>query len=222
MGRKNSFFSLKSASLRTSRGLTLSEVLVVIAILGILILLLAFFIRPNFQIGKARDSERKSDLQKLAIALEDYATDHKCYPKATEWEGALEPKYLPKVFKDPKTKQSYTYVCPAEDCSNGTGCTMFAIFTTLESEPGTSYSNGNYVVTSPNYSLATPGSCTQSAYYGCFSGVCTPLCRDCNAAELTLDPNDDCCEPNYAVGPSCNDKCKDPDTGQPTNQCVYQ
>ena len=170
MGRKNSFFSLKSASLRTNRGMTLSEVLVVIAILGILILLAAFFIRPIFQIGKAKDAERKSDLKKLATVLEDYATDHKCYPNETSGLNVLAPNYIPQIPTDPKTKQSYTYVCSNDgDCSNGAGCTKFAIFTTLESETGTSYSQGNYVVTSPNYSLA-PGS--EDGCYTCINGSC--------------------------------------------------
>lgn len=219
MGRKNSFFSFKSAFLRTNQGMTLSEVLVVIAILGILILLAAFFIRPIFQINKAKDAERKSDLQKLAIALEDYATDHGCYPKIAGWENSLK-FYLPQIPKDPKTSQSYTYVCPEEDCSKNevvVGCTKFAIFTTLESETGISYSNGNnYVVTSPNYSLATPGLCTQSSHYGCFDGDFIPLCQDCDAAELTPDPNDDCCQPNYRLGTDPV-VCENPD-----NKCDYE
>ena len=219
MGRKNSFFSLKSTSLRTNRGMTLSEVLVVIAILGILILLAAFFIRPSFQIGKAKDAERKSDLKKIATALEDYATDHGCYPVVTGWEDALLP-YLKPVPKDPQTGQSYTYTAPqGEECiKNGSpfGVKKFAIFTTLKSEAGISYEQGNYVVTSPNYSLASI-SCEQSTFYGCFDGDCKPLCRDCDAAELTPDPNDDCCQPNYRTGPNCDGNCANPE-----NKCDYE
>ena len=176
MGRKNSFFSLKSASLRTNRGMTLSEVLVVIAILGILILLAAFFIRPIFQIGKAKDAERKSDLKKIATALEDYATDHGCYPVVdSNWETALVP-YLKPVPKDPQTNHSYTYTFPAGEVCEKNGTTVcvkkFAIFTTLVSETGTSYKQGNYVVTSPNYSLA-PGS--EDGCYTCINGSCTRI-----------------------------------------------
>ena len=195
MGRKNSFFSLKSASLRTNRGMTLSEVLVVIAILGILILLAAFFIRPIFQIGKAKDAERKSDLKKIATALEDYATDHGCYPVVdSNWETALVP-YLKPVPKDPQTNHSYTYTFPAgEVCEkNGTtvGVKKFAIFTTLESETGTSYSQGNYVVTSPNYSLA-PASGSQFRFFGCYDYHCLPI----------PSPGD-LCEPKYQNIQSC-------------------
>jgi len=153
--------------------MTLSEVLVVVAILGILILLVAFFIRPEFQIGKSRDARRKSDLKKLAIALEDYATDHKCYPNESSGLDVLSPKYIPQIFKDPKTKQPYTYVCSSNgDCGSGTGCTKFAIFTTLESEAGISYVQGNYVVTSPNYSLGGQGS-PEVGCYACIGGTCT-------------------------------------------------
>ena len=149
--------------------MTLSEVLVVVAILGILILLVAFFIRPEFQIGKSRDARRKSDLKKLAIALEDYATDHKCYPNESSGLDVLSPKYIPQIFKDPKTKQPYTYVCSSNgDCGGGTGCTKFAIFTTLESEPGIPYKDGNYVVSSPNWNVAPWVGC-----YDCCNGYCT-------------------------------------------------
>lgn len=186
MGRKNSFFSLKSTSLRTNRGLTLSEVLVVIAILGILILLAAFFIRPIFQIGKAKDAERKSDLKKLATVLEDYATDHKCYPNEALGLNVLAPKYLPQIPKDPKTKQSYTYKCKNNgDCSSGAGCTKFAIFTTLESETGTSYEQGNYVVTSPNYSLGGSGS-AEIGCYACIDGTCTRVGSQADCEDPTF------------------------------------
>jgi prepilin-type N-terminal cleavage/methylation domain-containing protein len=175
MGRQNSFFSFKNTSLRTNQGLTLSEVLVVIAILGILIISVAFFIRPTFQIGKAKDAERKSDLKKISTALEDYATDHGCYPLEADWEDSISP-YLKPVPKDPQTNQSYTYTFPAgEVCEeNGTtvGVKKFAIFTTLASETGTSYTEGNYVVTSPNYSLVELGTSLIGCYV-CRTGTCT-------------------------------------------------
>ena len=178
--------------------MTLSEVLVVVAILGILILLVAFFIRPEFQIGKGRDARRKSDLKKLAIALEDYATDHKCYPNETSGLNVLAPNYIPQIPTDPKTKQSYTYVCSNDgDCSNGAGCTKFAIYTTLESETGTSYSQGNYVVTSPNYSLAEPAA-GPSNYWGCKNRSCVPISGP-----------EECPEINYQT-PDCSWKCDDP------------
>jgi len=184
--------------------MTLSEVLVVIAILGILILLAAFFIRPSFQIGKAKDAERKSDLKKIATTLEDYATDHGCYPVVTGWEDALLP-YLKPVPKDPQTGQSYDYTFPAgEECKKGEetfGVKKFAIFTTLVSEAGTSYSQGNYVVTSPNYSLSEPAA-GSSNFWGCKSVTCVPISGP-----------EECPEINYQV-PDCNWNC-----GIPINEC---
>lgn len=220
MGRKNSFFSLKNTSLRTDKGMTLSEVLVITAILGILIISVAFFIRPTFQIGKAKDAERKSDLNKLATALEDYSTDHGCYPLVdSNWETALAP-YLKQVPKDPQTNQSYAYTAPSgQECKeNGVtvGVKKFAIFTTLRSEAGISYEQGNYAVTSPNYSLFSYGSCGESSYYGCFSGECRPLCRDCNALQGTPL---ECCRPNYQTGPGCGGPSV---CSNPGNECDYE
>ena len=124
--------------------------------------------------------------------LEDYATDHKCYPNETSGLNVLAPNYIPQIPTDPKTKQSYTYVCSNDgDCSNGAGCTKFAIFTTLESETGTSYSQGNYVVTSPNYSLA-PASGSQFRFFGCYDYHCLPI----------PSPGD-LCEPKYQNIQSC-------------------
>lgn len=185
MGRKNSFFSLKSTSLKINEGMTLSEVLVVIAFLGILIISVAFFIRPSFQIGKGKDAERKSDLKKLATALEDYATDHGCYPLVANWKEDLAP-YLKPVPKDPQTNQPYTYTFPAGEVCEKNGATVgvkkFAIFTTLKSETGIGYVEGNYVVTSPNYSLGE-GSTSGIGCYACVGGTCThvgdqPDCED--------------------------------------------
>src|SRR4051812_38758200 len=63
------------------RGFTLIELLVVIAIISIIF---AIIITSASQIQKlARDSQRKSDLAKIAQALQAYDSDHGFYPSNT-------------------------------------------------------------------------------------------------------------------------------------------
>ncbi len=62
------------------KGFTLVELLVVMAILGIL----AVVSLANFRTSqmKGRDAQRKSDLRQIANALEAYMSDHGGYPSA--------------------------------------------------------------------------------------------------------------------------------------------
>ena len=64
------------------KGFTLIEILVVVAILAILILMALFSYRV--QIAKGRDARRKSDLNKMQGAFEDYYNDEGCYPDPGE------------------------------------------------------------------------------------------------------------------------------------------
>lgn len=66
------------------RGFTLVEILVVVAILGIL----SIVTWANFRTsqGKARDVQRKGDIRRLRDILETYANDHARYPDATKEE----------------------------------------------------------------------------------------------------------------------------------------
>ena len=157
MGRKNHF--LRPAVLLNNQGMTLSEIVVVIAVVGLLALMAIMSLKPSVQIAKANDSRRKADLKKIATALEDYLGDHPCYPSAEQMScnpgTGLRP-YLDKIPCDPETGSDYPYEWGPED-----NCSMFAVYSTLKLETENFYGEdkGNYVVTSPNYriaSLATP------------------------------------------------------------------
>jgi prepilin-type N-terminal cleavage/methylation domain-containing protein len=65
-------------------GFTLAEILIVIAILGIVFVAMMAFFNPKRQIDKAIDNRRKTDLNKLKTFLEDWYNDHGCYPKPSE------------------------------------------------------------------------------------------------------------------------------------------
>lgn len=61
-------------------GFTLVEILIVVAILGILATALISLINPTLQIQKSRDARRKSDLRQIQSALELYRADCGSYP----------------------------------------------------------------------------------------------------------------------------------------------
>jgi len=70
-------FSLK-------RGLTLVELLIVVAILSIMVVILVGVLNPIALVNKAQDSRRKNDLKEIKIAFERYYTDKGSYPSATD------------------------------------------------------------------------------------------------------------------------------------------
>jgi len=57
---------------------TLIELLVVVAFLSLMILVAIFAFKG--QLFKGYDARRKSDLNRIKIALEEYEKDHNCYP----------------------------------------------------------------------------------------------------------------------------------------------
>lgn len=107
-------------------GFTLIEILVVVAIIALL-LLISVNQLPLF-LARANDSKRKSNLQELKIAIEQYHTDKGCYPPddaisvCGSTNSVLAP-YLKEIPCDPVTKLPYAY---APD-----GCISFKLYTYL-------------------------------------------------------------------------------------------
>jgi general secretion pathway protein G len=79
--------NLKIKTENHKKGFTLVELLVVMAILGILTVITLANFRTS-QI-KGRDAQRKSDLRQIANALEAYFNDHSQYPDATATGGKI-------------------------------------------------------------------------------------------------------------------------------------
>lgn len=86
------------------KGLTLVEIVVVVAIVGALLALTLIYINPLAQVEKINDATRKRDLQQIKTALDTYYNDHGCYPTnlpfGSSWSenGAV---YMREVPQDP-------------------------------------------------------------------------------------------------------------------------
>lgn len=210
--------------MKKQSGLTLIEAIIVVAILGILILLVTLFLKPQLQLGKARDGRRKADLKKISTALEDYAGDHTCYPEAIYQPEICEPAdefrpYLNPISCDPLTHTQYGYVRPD-------GCSQYVIYANLELEETGKYGSANYALSSSNLRViptvfptptsspaeptgeeeptATPTPTEGAFDYGCFAGVCR------------LRGGVDC-SPKYPAGCYGPETCGTPE--EPLNEC---
>lgn len=116
---------------RNKGGLTLIEMLVVIGLLAVLMTIITAVLGPS-QLAKARDARRKSDLDKLKIALYDYYFDFDCFPEELpecgERFGVEGEPYLSSVPCN-FDGQPYVYVTR----QGGGKCKQwFRIFTNLE------------------------------------------------------------------------------------------
>lgn len=109
-------------------GLSMIEVLIVIAIIALLVIL-AITTLPE-QIEKGRDGRRKSDLQKIKIAFENYYSDNDCYPPddiLDNCEGTELSPYLARIPCDPRTKEKYLYAPVGGACP-----TAYRVYADLE------------------------------------------------------------------------------------------
>lgn len=115
--------------------MTLIELLLVTAIVGILAGAIIMTLNPIDQLAKSEDARRKSDLAQVQRALELYyqntgrypasSADFKIYinPTTYTWGSAWQP-YMNKLPQDPKVTNRYLYYSPPS--SNGQTYYLYA------------------------------------------------------------------------------------------------
>ncbi len=204
----------------TGRGLTLTEILIVIGLIAFLAILITTYLRS--QILKSYDARRKAEAKRIGQAVEEYEKDKNCYPLPNlvicSPGNGLTP-YIDKIPCDPVTGASYFYEHEDAACPK-----WYRIYTKLDNEADPDYLNGigpnsafNFVYASSNAPLVveaesqtTPppggGGEPQTDFYGCFSGVCTLIQWDPNRPGPICDPN--------FQNPTCYGQCSNPN-----NEC---
>jgi prepilin-type N-terminal cleavage/methylation domain-containing protein len=98
---------------------TLVELMIVVALIAVLATIAIMSLQG--QISKGYDARRKSDINRLKIAVEEYEKDHNCYPQYVVCndggQTALQP-YLNIIPCDPVTNTSYYYDNDGSSCPN--------------------------------------------------------------------------------------------------------
>lgn len=101
------------SSFKKKSGFTLVELLVVLAMMGILLTTLIFLMDPLKQFMKAQDALRKHDALQIKTALDTYYSDHNCYPPSVPFGGQWQEGasiYMAEVPQDPDyPESSYVY-----------------------------------------------------------------------------------------------------------------
>ena len=137
------------------------EILIVVAIIGVLVGAFITILDPANQLRGSRDSKRKSNLQQIRTALELYRADCGSYPNAVS-NAVPSPlsnprtgscpnspiTYLQSVPRDPKTNVPYTY-----SPSGSTSYQLIACLERINDPEGSGACAGgsgrNYTVTNP-------------------------------------------------------------------------
>ncbi len=205
-----------------NKAFTLIELLIAVSIIALMVIT-GFFLAKN-QYLKGVDAKRKSDIHKIQEALEEYEKDHDCYPlpqlmTCTPGTGLI--PYISKLPCDISTNVSYFYDYQNSNCPK-----WYRIFISLENLSDKDllagigpYEAFNFYLGSPNApvpvsQVASPTPSPSStpspepdSFYGCLSGICTPISWD------PARPGPEC-DPNYQ-NVDCYSQCV-----FPANECV--
>jgi type II secretory pathway pseudopilin PulG len=207
-------------------GMTLLEVLVVMAIVVTLIIAVIVLIKPQEQINKAMDAKRKHELNEMRKVFEDWYTDRSCYPKMDEVcynslstttceicsSEAGSPSlnaYTTSELCDPQSPvKNYLYQIQGDE----TCPSSYIIYTKLSAQYNPSedlwgcggfhgcgpypFYGYDYLVSSPNAPIS------RTSNYYCFDR--NSQCTSCGTYESCVNAlNDDVCQTIYPSRTAC-------------------
>lgn len=204
-----------------SRGFTLVEILVVIVVLAALAIFST--VALPIQLAKARDAVRKSNIDRIKNAIEEYYADKGCYPiSIPTCNNSLvfgDKTYLSNLPCDPNTKNSYVYVSEINSCPS-----WFQVYGSLE------YTNDdiidklgcrngcgpkcqfNYGATSSNETLNR--FCQETAPIPSAAPTPSPnqanlqyVCAPGGSCEIFANPSLSGCPDIYLDDPTCQNQC---------------
>lgn len=137
--------------MKRKNGFTLTELLLVISIVAIMAIMLVGILNPIFLVNKAKDSERKKDLDAIKKSFEEYFNDKGRYPtNVNDWniksnceKNVTDFKYLNPWPCDPVSGEPYDIIV-------GNNGRWFKVLTNLGNRKDSDIPVGWYN-TSPSY-----------------------------------------------------------------------
>ena len=179
--------------MKKRNGFTLVELLIVMTIVVILVMMMVGILNPAALINKSLDAQRKKDLNRIKISLEEYFNDNNCYPSGTVLSDLNDKKkcdsdivFSPYLSPWPCDPDGQPYLIMVE------GCNKFRVVANLQNTKdndipanwytrtdlvlvGFTKENANFGVSSSNIlwydtvPLPTPTISPNCDIYNCFS-----------------------------------------------------
>jgi prepilin-type N-terminal cleavage/methylation domain-containing protein len=211
--------------MRSKKGMTLVELIIALTILLVMASIMIGILNPIALVNKARDAQRKKDINRIKISFEDYFNDKGCYPNSVRVTAMMDKincggqVFMPWLVPWPCDPNSNPYTIVTGDDVN---CPKwYEILATLENKSDNSIISGliykdnlgvavtgvNYGVSSGNISLdkvvkkPIPQACLDL-------GNCYYLAPDCNRIDKKDCPDGICCVGENCYIGNCNSECK--------------
>lgn len=207
---------------------TLVEILIVSTVIGLVTIFSV--VNGQTQLQKTRDAVRKSNIDQIKLAIEEYYQDKECYPQALPTCGNSfqdgSKVIIDSIPCDPTEKLSYTYVPETSNCPKS-----YQLYATLEYKNDgiidkIGCRNGcgpecqfNYGVASTNEKLNP--FCDENLVQDSPSAIATqiPINQPTEVIQYVCSPNGNCeaysnpeisdCPNVYVNDPLCQNTCTD-------------